>query len=123
MLDRWTGEGTTNDPDLARMNLNDANNVKISDRYVEDGSYIRLKTLQLGYSLPKSVIEKLNVTKFRIYIGAQNLLTFTKYSGLDPEIGKGEDGLNTSNRFLDIGIDRGTYPQARSAFMGVNLAF
>lgn len=123
MLGRWTGEGTTNDPNLARMNLNDANNVRISDRYVEDGSYIRIKTIQLGYSLPKSAIEKLKLSKFRIYIGAQNLFTFTNYSGLDPEIGKGEDGLNTSNRFLDMGVDRGTYPQARSGFMGINLAF
>jgi TonB-linked SusC/RagA family outer membrane protein len=122
MLDRWTGEGTTNDPNLARMNVNGADNLLVSDRYVEDGSYVRLKTIQLGYSLPKSFVERIGLAKFRIYVGAQNLFTITRYKGLDPEIGQGEDG-NSANRFLDIGIDRGTYPQARTIVTGINLSF
>ncbi len=128
MLDRWTGPGTTNDPNLARLNQKDPNfNGRVSDRFVEDGSYIRIKSLQLGYSLPKRIIEKLKISKFRIYIGAQNLLTLTRYSGLDPEIGKGEyeeSGAGSEkNQYSDVSIDRGTYPQARSGFLGINLAF
>jgi hypothetical protein len=75
---------------------------------------MRIKDLQIGYSLPKSLMKSHAV---RIYVGVQNLFTFTKYSGLDPEI-----GINpTGNDPLDIGIDRGTYPQARTLFSGISL--
>ncbi len=122
MKNRWVGEGSTNDVKYPRMNASDANNIRISDRYVEDGSYLRIKTLQMGYSLPEAFLEKIYVSKLRIYIGVQNLYTFTKYLGLDPEIGMG-DYPGTENDFLDIGIDRGTYPQARAFIGGINLSF
>ena len=89
----------------------------MSDRFIEDGSYLRVKTLQLGYSLSKELTEKLNVTDLRVYFNAQNLFTFTKYKGLDPEIGQGMEGP------LDIGVDRAFYPQARLLSLGLNLTF
>jgi TonB-linked SusC/RagA family outer membrane protein len=112
---RWTGEGTSNTE--PRVNLNDPNqNVRISDRFVEDGSYLRLKTLQLGYNFPQSWLKRIRFDQLKVYVTAQNLLTFTRYSGLDPEIGKiGSD--------LEIGIDRGFYPQARTVMGGVSLTF
>lgn len=115
VLNRWTGPGTSDfEP---RVNLSDPNqNARISDRFVEDGSYARLKNLQLGYNLPKSVTSRLRLQKFRVYVSAQNLVTLTNYSGLDPEIG-------TVGGALEIGIDRGFYPQARTVLGGVSLSF
>lgn len=115
VLDRWTGPGTSvSEP---RVNLNDPNqNARISDRFVEDGSYLRLKTLQLGYYLPQTWLQKVGFEKFKIYISATNLLTFTKYSGYDPEIGS----VGSS---LELGIDRGFYPQARTVMGGVSVTF
>ena len=116
VLDRWTGPGTSNS--VPRLSDNDANqNARVSDRFVEDGSYLRVKNVVLGYSLPKPVIEKLRVQRLRFYLSAQNLLTFTDYSGLDPEIG------TFFNSPLEIGIDKGFYPQARTFLGGVNLTF
>jgi hypothetical protein len=114
-LERWRGPGTSNfEP---RVNLNDPNfNARASDRFVEDGSYLRIKNLQLGYTLPQSLLGKLQIQKFRVYVAAQNLLTITKYSGLDPEIG-------TVGGALELGIDQGFYPQARMFLSGVNLTF
>ncbi len=114
-LNRWTGPGTSNTE--PRVSLSDPNqNARVSDRFVEDGSYLRLKTLQLGYNLPQNWLKKVHVQKFKIYVTGQNLLTFTKYSGLDPEIG------NVGGS-LEIGIDRGFYPQARTVMGGVSLTF
>ncbi len=117
MVNRWTGEGSQNDARYPRMNANDVNNSQMSDRFIEDGSYLRLKTLQLGYTLGNGLSEKLRMEKLRLYVNAQNLLTFTNYSGLDPEIGmRGYDAL-------DIGVDRGFYPQARMFSVGINATF
>jgi TonB-dependent starch-binding outer membrane protein SusC len=114
-LTRWTGEGTSNSE--PRVSLSDPNqNVRVSDRFVKDGSYLRLKTLQVGYFLPKNWIKKIHFEKMKIYVTAQNVFTFTKYEGLDPEIGN----INGS---LEIGIDRGFYPQARTVLGGVSLTF
>ncbi|MDX1913222.1 MAG: TonB-dependent receptor [Saprospiraceae bacterium] len=112
---RWTGEGTSNTE--PRANLNDPNqNVRISDRFIEDGSYLRLKTLQLGYNFPQAWLKRARFDQLKVYVTAQNLLTFTRYTGLDPEIGKiGSD--------LEIGIDRGFYPQSRTVMGGISLTF
>ncbi|MCB0553798.1 MAG: TonB-dependent receptor [Phaeodactylibacter sp.] len=114
-LDRWTGEGTSNDIPRSTATDPNGNFSKISDFYIEDGSFLRVKDVQLGYSLPQSALSVLNIQRARIYIAAQNLLTFTNYNGFDPEIG--------ARSALDIGIDRGIYPQARSYRMGVNIVF
>jgi TonB-dependent starch-binding outer membrane protein SusC len=121
MLDRWTGPGTTNDVNTPRMNNNDANNMLISDRFVEDGSYLRFKSLQFGYSLSNTVLSKAGITKCRLYLGVENLFTFTNYSGLDPEVGLGEARGETKNVSLTMGVDRTTYPQARTFMFGLNL--
>lgn len=111
-LSRWTGEGTSND--YPRLTNNDANGNfgKMSDFYLEDGNYLRLKLVQFGYSLPSDAISKIGASKVRFYITAENLLTLTKYTGYDPEIGGGV-----------FGIDKGIYPQARTFMFGANLQF
>lgn len=121
MLGRWTGPGSTNDVNLPRMNNKDADNMRISDRFVEDGSYLRIKTVQLGYSLNYPLLQMLHVKRCRVYAGVENLFTFTKYSGLDPEVGLGEARGETRNTSLTMGVDRGTYPQARTILVGLNL--
>ncbi|PZX94891.1 SusC/RagA family protein [Flavobacterium aquariorum] len=93
------------------------NNLLISDRYVEDGSYIRIQNVTLGYSLPSDVISKFKVTRLRLYGTAQNLLTFTDYSGYDPEIG------SFNQNVLLSGIDNGRYPVARTFTIGLNVEF
>ncbi len=114
-LNRWTGEGTSND--IPRVTATDPNGnfSRISDFYIEDGSFLRVKDLQFGYNIPQSALNYLNIQRIRVYIAAQNLLTFTGYNGFDPEIG--------ARSPLDIGIDRGIYPQARSYRAGVSVTF
>jgi TonB-linked SusC/RagA family outer membrane protein len=115
MNNRWTGPGTSNTMTRGFLADNNGNN-RISDYYVEDGSYVRLKNIQFGYTLPSALSKKLLVKSARIYISGQNLLTFTKYTGWDPEIGD-NDGVRNS------GVDVGTYPVARSVSFGFNLTF
>mgnify|MGYP001682617912 FL=1 len=117
MIKRWRGEGTQTDARYPRLGGLDANNsILHSDRYLEDGSYLRIKMVQLGYTLPVTLTTKIGIKSVRIYINAQNLYTFTKYTGLDPEIGMkgGEDPL-------DIGVDRGYYPMPRLYSIGMNV--
>ncbi|KAF2509296.1 TonB-dependent receptor [Flavobacterium zhairuonense] len=92
-------------------------NLLISDRYVEDGSYLRIQNVTLGYSLPQDVISKYKISRLRLYGSAQNLYTFTKYSGYDPEIG------SFNQNVLLSGIDNGRYPIARTFLVGLNLEF
>ena len=88
----------------------------MSDRFIEDGSFVRLKNIQIGYDLKYKLLKKWKIDKARIYFSGQNLWTLTKYSGLDPEIG-------SVGGSLELGIDRGFYPQARMASMGLQLGF
>lgn len=112
ILARWTGEGTTNNAKTPRYSFLDANsNIRVSDRYVEDGSFVKIKNIQLGYTLPTPLIKKV-FSKVRIYAQVRNAFTFTKYSGFDPELGGG---------VLDTGIDRGAYPQARTYAFGLDI--
>ncbi len=113
MWGRWTGEGTSNT--TPRFSWSDDNgNWLSSDLYVKKGDYLRLKNIQLGYTLPQMLTKKVFISSLRLYVAAENLLTFTKYEGFDPEISSG----GTS-----IGIDRGCYPQARTFTFGLNLKF
>jgi len=106
-LNRWTGEGTSNT--MPRAVFNDPNkNTRPSDRYIEDGSYLRIKNVTLGYTLPTNLVKKAQISNARLYISAQNLFTITKYSGFDPEVG-------TS------GIDNSVYPVTRTISFGINL--
>jgi hypothetical protein len=111
----------TTEPAMTLTDLNQ--NFRFSDYFVEDGSFIRLKTLQLGYTLPKDFTKKFLVEKFRVYVSGQNLWTFTNYTGLDPEIGKANPYDNSISSNLNYGVDRGLYPQAKIFIGGINIQF
>ncbi|HEY9542638.1 SusC/RagA family TonB-linked outer membrane protein [Prevotella sp.] len=115
MLGRWTGEGTSNKYPLFRIG-DTSTNWRSSDLYLTDGSYLRLKNIQLGYTLPRALTQKVRVQKLRLFVAAENLLTFTKYAGFDPEIPNGNGGTS-------LGVDYGIYPQARTWTVGFNLSF
>lgn len=112
MLNRWTGEGTSNR--IPRFVQGDNVNWQSSDLYVYDGSYLRLKNIQLGYTLPAALTQKVFISSLRFYVAAENLFTFTKYHGFDPEISSGGTSL---------GIDYGVYPQARVWTIGASPSF
>lgn len=119
VLDAWTPTNTnTNIPRAVDGDPN--RNTRTSDRFLEDASFLRIKNLSLGYSLPSntlSSVTKNTVQRARIYVSTLNLLTFTKYTGYDPEVG------SRNNNNLTNGIDFGQFPQARTIMMGVQLGF
>ena len=107
---------TAAEPRLVRADPN-RNVLRSSDRYVFDGSYARIKNLVIGYQLPQGVLDRINAQRLRIYASGQNLLTFTKYFGLEPEVGSQGDDPRSN------GIDRLLYPQPRTIVVGVQLGF
>ena len=109
LLDRWTGEGTSNKLPA----IGDSKNWVASDIYVQDGSYLRLKNITLGYTLPRDITRKIHIERLRIFGRAENLFTWTKYWGFDPEIGTSSTSL---------GVDYGVYPQARTWTIGFNIS-
>ena len=114
VLDRWTGPGTTNNAHNPRYSFTDANNnSRVSDRYVEDGSFIKIRNILLGYNFQQAPIKKI-FKSVRLYVQVKNAFTFTKYTGYDPEINAG---------LSDVGIDRGAYPQARTYSVGLDIKF
>lgn len=113
ILDRWTGEGTSNTvPRMTRADLNQ-NLTRMSDYYLQKGDYFRIKLVQFGYTLPKEVSASIGASKVRFYVTGENLITFTKYTGYDPEIASNDE----------FGIDRAYYPQARTFIFGANIQF
>ena len=119
VLNRWTGPGTSNSIPRA---LGATQNTNASDRYVEDGSYTRLRNLVIGYSFPSEFFND-TFSKFRVYLSGQNLLTLTDYSGLDPEIGRISLNNGAARDNFELGIDRGNYPQPKSVQIGLQVAF
>lgn len=114
VLNRWTGPGTSYvEPRYSFVDGND--NSRQSDRYVEDGSFVKIKNIQLGYNVPLSADSPFSGV--RIYASAKNAFTFTDYTGYDPEISNG------GNTVLDTGVDRGTYPSPRVISLGLKLKF
>jgi hypothetical protein len=114
-LNRWTGQGTSNSfPRLATSGVGDNNSnfTNFSDFYLHNGDFLRIKNMQLGYSLPVKIAKSIMAEKLRIYVAVENLATFTNYTGFDPEIGGGV-----------FGIDKGFYPQSRTWMLGLNLQF
>jgi len=110
VLERWVGEGTATS--MPRAVFGDPNkNARPSNRFVEDGSYLRIKNVTLGYTLPVSISERVALKRARVYVSGQNLLTFTNYSGNDPELDN------------PTGIDLSVYPQSRTISVGANLTF
>ena len=112
-LDRWTGEGSTNS--FPRVTTGANSNSLFSDFYVEDGSYLRIQNVQLGYSLPDQTIRTMGVDKLRIYLSVNNAYTFTNYKGYDPTASTGAP--------IGGGIDQGFYPVPRTYMLGLNLKF
>ncbi|MCB2409758.1 SusC/RagA family TonB-linked outer membrane protein [Hymenobacter lucidus] len=116
VLNRWTPSNTNTD--IPRAVIGDPNqNNRFSTRFVEDGSYVRLKNLTLAYNIPVSVLQKAHFSGLRLYITGQNLLTWTDYSGYDPEV-SADPFSNTG-----FGRDFGVYPQARTYTIGLNASF
>ena len=117
ILERWTGEGSSNsEPRLSTVDANQ--NARGSDRYIEDGSYLRLKNLQIGYTLSENMARKLSLKGARVFVSGSNLLTFTKYTGYDPEVGAARATLGDRT----VGFDEVTYPQNRGFIMGVTIS-
>jgi TonB-dependent starch-binding outer membrane protein SusC len=117
---RWRSEENPGDGMTPRATVNvsnNRNNQSNTTRFVEDGSYLRLKNLVVGYRLPQPVLDRIKMRSVRFYAQAQNLLTFTNYSGFDPEV----NFAGTSN--TTIGVDFYTFPQPRTFTFGVNVGF
>ncbi|MGE5447214.1 MAG: SusC/RagA family TonB-linked outer membrane protein [Bacteroidales bacterium] len=117
---RWTGEGTSNTQPRAAWTAK-SNNARPSSRFLEDGSYLRLKNFQLGYTIPSSTLDGIGLKQVRVYLSATNLLTFTKFSGSDPEMTVSDNSKNEGDRAN--GIDWGTYPSAMTLMLGLNINF
>jgi len=113
VIDRWTGPGSTNEH--PRLTTGPTNNNLFSDYYVEDGSFMRLRNIQFGYTFPSSILRKVNIESLRIYLAANNLITLTHYMGFDPDLG--------ASNVLSAGVDYGMYPQARSLMSGLQIKF
>lgn len=119
-LNAWTPENRNTD--MPRAILGDPNqNGRESDRFLEDGDFIRLRQIQLGYTLPKAWLNKIKMDKIRVYVSADNLWTWTKYSGVDPEFASAGDDSTPS--VLNTGIDATTYPFTKSYVFGLQLTF
>ncbi|NLR77927.1 SusC/RagA family TonB-linked outer membrane protein [Chitinophaga eiseniae] len=113
-LNAWTPDNTHTD--MPRAVLGDPNrNARESTRFLENGNYLRMKTIQLGYTFPQSILGRYKIQKLRLFASGQNLLTFTHYSGLDPEIGR--------TSVLNTGMDRMAYPQNKKVILGAQLSF
>ncbi|CAN1561267.1 CirA Outer membrane receptor proteins, mostly Fe transport [Flavobacteriaceae bacterium] len=113
ILDRWTGEGTSNS--VPRVTTSATSNNVFSDYFVEDASFVRIQNIQIGYNVDPSYFSKAGISKFRVYMGVNNLYTFTKYKGYDP----GASAKET----IGSGIDNGFYPIPRTYLMGLNVNF
>ncbi|MBC3787644.1 SusC/RagA family TonB-linked outer membrane protein [Spirosoma utsteinense] len=117
-LNRWQSEANPGDGLHNRANrLQTGSNGEISTWHIEDGSYVRIRTITLGYSLPTAFMQRLHLTRARVYVSAQNPFTFTKYTGYNPEVSSRPDNA------LSAGEDYGTYPLARTTSVGINLSF
>lgn len=116
-LNRWTPENT--DTNVPRASIGRTR--RVSTRFIYDGSFVRLKNFTIGYNLPFNVTKKIGVERLRIYASAQNILTFTNYEGYDPEVNYNSGGAANGNR--NLGLDYGSYPNAKSYTLGLNIGF
>jgi TonB-linked SusC/RagA family outer membrane protein len=119
-FDHWTGEGTSNR--FPRVGTGATGGKSVTDTVLENGDFLRIQNLSLGYDL-KHLIKKLPFQQLRLYVSAQNLYTFTKYPGLDPEVGFGGNNLYGGGNSWVSGIDLGSYPLARTYLVGLNFKF
>jgi TonB-dependent starch-binding outer membrane protein SusC len=112
-VNRWTGPGSTNE--IPRLTTGQTRNTVFSDFFVEDGSFVRLRNVQVGYTLPQHFSQKVGIQSMRFYVAANNLITLTRYMGFDPDVGSGNP--------LFAGVDNGIFPQARVIMGGLNFRF
>jgi len=131
LLDRWTPDNQNTDVPafidaVTRQNANLPNKITLGknnsdrgrlQRYVEDGSYVRLRNITLGYSFPSSVLKKIGMRNVRAYVSGTNLITITKYTGYDPEV----SAYNSND--AQIGVDLSNYPTSKIISFGINLTF
>jgi hypothetical protein len=115
---RWQNEGDVTD--VPRLSLTENYDIN-TDRFIYDGSFVRLRQLTVGYTLPTDIAESMGMSRLRVYVTGQNLLTWTKYPGWDPEIMRDQDGAQGRN--LGAGVSYLTPPQARQMVVGVNVGF
>lgn len=118
ILNRWTGEGSTNSAPRFTWDGGTNENYRVSNLWIEDASFLRARNVQLGYTIPQSLTQKVGISRLRLYAQAENLFTLTRYSGCDPEVTGGNSGYGT-----EYGIDRGVYPQAKTLSFGLNINF
>lgn len=118
--ERWTGDGSSNTQPRPSW-TSKSNNARPSSRFLEDGSYIRLKNLQFGYTIPEKILKITGLSKARVYVSGTNLYTLTGYPGLDPEMTVSDNSKNEGDR--SDGIDWGTYPSAMTLMFGIDITF
>ena len=114
VIDRWVGSGTSDE--IPRVTTESNRNTEFSDFYVESGSFVRLRNIQLGYTFSSELLKKIKMRSIRAYVSVNNVATITGYSGYDPEIG-------SAGGPLAAGVDYGFYPQARTFMLGTNIKF
>jgi TonB-dependent starch-binding outer membrane protein SusC len=114
LYNSWTPQNSSSEIPLNENVSNFSTNTQVNSYYIEDASYLRLKNLTVGYTLPSSLTNKYKISKFRIYIQATNLFTLSKYTGLNPEINGNDDGF---------GVDEGIFPTVKQFLFGINLGF
>jgi hypothetical protein len=120
VTDRWRQPGDATD--IPRAVWGNTNNSRLSTRFVEDGSFLRVKALTLSYNIPSSILSKAKMSNAKVYVTGENLLTFTGYKGYDPEV-NAFGGGDSSDDNVALGVDYGTYPHTRNLIFGVNLSF
>jgi hypothetical protein len=118
--ERWTGEGTSDTQPRASW-TSKSNNARPSSRFLEDGSYLRLKNMQIGYTLPSEKLKTKGLSQIRLYLSGTNLFTLTRYPGLDPEMTVSNNSQSEGDRAG--GIDWGTYPSATTLMFGIDITF
>lgn len=119
LYNSWKKSG--DDAKLPRLNSGDATSQQVSSYFLEDGSYFRIKNIQLTYTIPSALLKKVKIASAQVYLQGQNLLTFTKYTGLDPDINLRRSGNDNEDKHL--GVDEGAYPVAKSYLVGVRFGF
>ena len=121
VLRRWKTPGQVTD--VPKAVANNSDNSRISTRYVENGSYMRVKSATLSYDLPADLLSRIKLKSLRVYVTGENLFTFTKYTGFDPEVNFLGNSTNSTEVNTSMGVDFGTYPQTRNLIVGLNVSF
>ena len=126
VLRRWEEEGDITD--IPKATPGNLDNVRNSSRFVENGSYMRVKSISLTYNFNAEFLKKIGIHRMSLYATGQNLFTITDYSGLDPEVNAfgaifRADDPNSVNKGTELGVDYGTYPQSKTVIFGVNVQF